>query len=92
MNRREFMQGVFGVAVSAVVPLPVQKPIQWLHISEQATWDGKEFRCNPAQTRIPIPGRSLGHFDNYPWRVRNCYSIRDSWYPATLDESFQRKP
>ena len=59
MNRREFIKGVFGSAVLAVVPLPVKKTYQWLHISEQATWDGKEFRCNPERTII-LKAKQMG--------------------------------
>ena len=63
MNRREFIKGVFGSAVLAVVPLPVKKTYQWLHISEQATWDGKEFRCNPERTII-LKARQMGMTDS----------------------------
>ena len=64
MDRREFIKGVFGTAVAAAVPLPIQGPIKFLHITEQATWNGKEFRCNPAQTII-FKSEPLRSSDNH---------------------------
>ena len=68
MNRREFMQGVFGTAVAALVPLPVQaignfSNYDWrirnlYHVVGQ---DGKSipFKPNPAQTII-MKSRQMG--------------------------------